>query len=236
MRRVEPMTARNSAGYDAPVGLTADPVVFTLAADRLSVLLARRLEEPQRGFFALPGGFVGMEETPAQTAERKLREKTGVGSVHLEQLRTYAEPGRDPRGWLPSVAYLALVRPETFPEEGVPAAREAGWFPVDALPDLALDHETISTTASGGCAPGWPRRPGSSGWRARSCPGSSRSARRSGSTRRCAATRSTRRTSAATSRRRPSWSTRARCTRTARAPGPGLPAALSGLRSGPAAN
>ena len=140
---VEAITARNSAGYDAPIGLTADPVVFTLSGDRLSVLLARRLEEPQRGSFALPGGFVGSEETPAQTAERKLREKTGVGSVHLEQLRTYAEPGRDPRGWLPSVAYLALVRPEALPEEGGPEGREAGWFPVDDLPDLALDHETI---------------------------------------------------------------------------------------------
>jgi 8-oxo-dGTP diphosphatase len=140
---VEAITARNSAGYDAPIGLTADPVVFTLSSDRLSVLLARRLEEPQRGSFALPGGFVGAEETPAQTAERKLREKTGVGSVHLEQLRTYAEPGRDPRGWLPSVAYLALVRPEALPEEGGPEGREAGWFAVDDLPDLALDHETI---------------------------------------------------------------------------------------------
>ena len=101
MRGVERITARNSAGYDAPIGLTADPVVFTLVGDRLAVLLARRLEEPQRGLFALPGGFVGTEESPAQTAERKLREKTGVGSVHLEQLRTYAEPARDSRGWLP---------------------------------------------------------------------------------------------------------------------------------------
>ena len=106
------------------------------------MLLARRLEEPQRGLFALPGGFVGAEESPAQTAERKLREKTGVGSVHLEQLRTYADPRRDPRGWLPSIAYLALVRPEELPEEG-PAEREAGWHPVDDLPELALDHETI---------------------------------------------------------------------------------------------
>jgi len=142
MRGVERITARNSAGYDAPIGLTADPVVFTLLGDRLCVLLARRLEEPQRGQFALPGGFVGTEESPAQTAERKLREKTGVGSVHLEQLRTYADPRRDPRGWLPSIAYLALVGPEELPEEG-PAEREAGWHPVDDLPDLALDHETI---------------------------------------------------------------------------------------------
>ncbi len=142
MRGVERITARNSAGYDAPIGLTADPVVFTLVGDRLCVLLARRLEEPQRGLFALPGGFVGTEESPAQTAERKLREKTGVGSVHLEQLRTYADPRRDPRGWLPSIAYLALVGPEELPAEG-PAEREAGWHPVDDLPELALDHETI---------------------------------------------------------------------------------------------
>src|SRR4051794_36308979 len=123
------MRATNTAGYDAPIGLTADPVVFTLLEGRLCVLLARRLEEPQRGMFALPGGFVGSEEAPAQTAERKLREKTGVGSVHLEQLRTYADPGRDPRGWLPSIAYLALVPPETLSADA-PPEREASWHPV----------------------------------------------------------------------------------------------------------
>ena len=143
LRLVERITAGNSAGYDAPIGLTADPVVFTLVGDRLCVLLARRLEVPQRGLFALPGGFVGKEESPAQTAERKLREKTGVASVHLEQLRTYADPRRDPRGWLPSIAYLALVGPEELPADGGPAEREASWHPVDDLPELALDHETI---------------------------------------------------------------------------------------------
>jgi 8-oxo-dGTP diphosphatase len=134
--------ARNSAGYEAPIGLTADPVVFTLVGDRLHVLLARRLEPPQRGMFALPGGFVGTDEDPATTAERKLREKTGVGSVHLEQLRTYAEPDRDPRGWLPSIAYMALVPPETLPGDA-PSEREASWWPVDELPALALDHARI---------------------------------------------------------------------------------------------
>jgi 8-oxo-dGTP diphosphatase len=136
------MRAENSAGYEAPIGLTVDPVVFTLVEGRLCVLLARRLEEPQRGMFALPGGFVGASEAPEQTAERKLREKTGVGSVHLEQLRTYADPLRDPRGWLPSIAYMALVRPETLPEVG-PADRDASWHEVDRLPELALDHATI---------------------------------------------------------------------------------------------
>jgi 8-oxo-dGTP diphosphatase len=139
---VTPIDATNSAGYEAPIGLSADPVVFTLIDGGLAVLLARRLEEPQRGMFALPGGFVGAAESPEQTAERKLREKTGVGSVHLEQLRTYAEPVRDPRGWLPSVAYMALVAPEALPEER-PADRDASWHPTDALPPLALDHARI---------------------------------------------------------------------------------------------
>jgi 8-oxo-dGTP diphosphatase len=139
VRRIE---ATNDAGYAAPIGLSADPVVFTLLDGRLSVLLARRLEEPQRGMFALPGGFVGAEESPEQTAERKLREKTGVGSVHLEQLRTYAEPERDPRGWLPSIAYLALVPPGALPDRP-PAQRDASWHPLDALPELALDHARI---------------------------------------------------------------------------------------------
>jgi 8-oxo-dGTP diphosphatase len=140
--RVDPIAGRNTAGYEAPIGLTADPVVFTLVEERLCVLLVRRLDDPQRGMFALPGGFVGAEESPGQTAERKLREKTGVGSVHLEQLRTYAEPRRDPRGWLPSIAYLALVRPEELPGDA-PPEREASWHAVDALPELALDHDRI---------------------------------------------------------------------------------------------
>lgn len=139
---VDRLSARNSAGYEAPAGLYADPVVFSLVDGRLSVLLARRLEPPQVGTFGLPGGFVGHEESPEQTAERKLREKTGVASVHLEQLRTYADPGRDPRGWLPSVAYLALVPSEALPQPG-PRDRDARWFALGELPELALDHARI---------------------------------------------------------------------------------------------
>ena len=184
MKRIE---ATNDAGYAAPIGLAADPVVFTLLDGRLSVLLARRLEEPQRGMFALPGGFVGAEESPEQTAERKLREKTGVGSVHLEQLRTYAAPDRDPRGWLPSIAYLALVAPGArCPTRRRPSATRAGTRST-RCPSSRSTTRGSSTTASGACARGSPTRPGSCASAAGCSRRSSRCARRSASTRRSAA-------------------------------------------------
>ena len=134
------ITARNSEGYAAPIGLAADPVVFTVSDGRLSVLLARRTEAPARGRWSLPGGFVGAKEDPAETVARKLEEKTGIPPIYLEQLRTYAEPGRDPRGWLPSIAYLALVPADLLPADCAP---EAAWHPLAKLPQLAFDHERI---------------------------------------------------------------------------------------------
>jgi 8-oxo-dGTP diphosphatase len=79
------------------------------------------------------------EEEPEETAQRKLTEKTGIGSVYLEQLATYGSPQRDPRGWIPSVAYLALIDATALREEET----EARWFAVDDLPCLAFDHEGI---------------------------------------------------------------------------------------------
>lgn len=133
----ETVTALNSAGYEAPLGLAADAVVFTLAAGSLSVLLNRRPDAPRQGAWSLPGGFVGAGEDPAETIARKLAEKTGLAPVYLEQLRTYAAPGRDERGWLPSVCYLALVPSELLPAEG---PNEAAWTPLNELPPLAFDH------------------------------------------------------------------------------------------------
>jgi 8-oxo-dGTP diphosphatase len=134
------MTARNSGGYEAPIGLAADPVVFTIADRRLSVLLVKRAEPPQRGRWALPGGFVGAREDAADTVRRKLTEKAGIPPIYLEQLRTYAEPGRDPRGWLPSIAYLALVPAASLPPD---PAGDAAWHAVEGPPQLAFDHERI---------------------------------------------------------------------------------------------
>jgi len=139
----EQITARNTAGYEAPIGISADPVIFTLKDEKLHVLLVRRDQEPDKGLWALPGGFVGTTEDPADTALRKLEEKTGMraDAAYLEQLRTYAEPGRDPRGWLPAVAYLALVPADLLPEEG--GAKETAWHPVRRLPKMAFDHKQM---------------------------------------------------------------------------------------------
>jgi len=99
------------------------------------VLLVRRTEEPEKGRWALPGGFVSRDETPLQTAQRKLTEKTGVGELYLEQLATLGDPLRDPRGWIPSIAYLALTHAVQLAD-----SKNAGWFPVRQLPEMAFDH------------------------------------------------------------------------------------------------
>lgn len=129
-----PWTAANSEGYAAPVALRVDVVVLTVRACALHVLTV--------GGRALPGGFVGEGEDPADTARRKLREKTGVDRAYLEQLATFARPGRDPRGWIPTVAHLALVPSDT--PAGDPAA---AWVPVHGDAALDLDHAAIVDAA-----------------------------------------------------------------------------------------
>jgi 8-oxo-dGTP diphosphatase len=133
------LSARNSAGFEAPAGMTAAPVVLAPLAGRLHVLLVRRAEPPDQGAWNLPGGFMNRDERPEETAQRKLTEKTGVGAVYLEQLRTYGDPDRDPRGWIPTVAYLALIDAAVLRGD----ASQARWWPVDALPEIAMDHARI---------------------------------------------------------------------------------------------
>lgn len=134
---MEAIAATNSSGYRAPVGITVDAVVFTLRQGKLCVLLARRGEAPFQGCWALPGGFQGDTETPEHTVGRKLEEKTGMAPVYFEQLRFYGDPARDPRGWLPSVAYLSLVPAELLPEQ---TDTDAAWHAVDELAGLPFDH------------------------------------------------------------------------------------------------
>jgi 8-oxo-dGTP diphosphatase len=126
-----------------PVAVTVDLVVLTVRDDALAVLLVRRGEPPFAGALALPGGFVRPDETLRQAAARELAEETGFASVHLEQLASYGDPGRDPRMRVVTVAYLALAAQLPAPRAGTDAA-EASWQPVAGLPGpLAFDHDQI---------------------------------------------------------------------------------------------
>jgi 8-oxo-dGTP diphosphatase len=129
--------------YPRPA-LTVDITVFSLRAGRLSVVLIRRGKEPFAGRWALPGGFVEMDESLEAAALRELQEETGLSDAYLEQLYTYGDPGRDPRGRVVSVAYFALVPSDSITQiAGRDDAVEACWFPVDEIPDLAFDHNEI---------------------------------------------------------------------------------------------
>jgi 8-oxo-dGTP diphosphatase len=152
-------------GYDPvgfpPFAVAVDLAIFTIRAGLLAVLLVQRSDHPYQGYWALPGGFVQADESTDRAARRELAEETGVSAFagHLEQLRTYSEPGRDPRMRVVSVAHVALAPdlPDVRPGGDAAAAR---WWPVedvgledasgdgvrDGLP-LAFDHGLILADA-----------------------------------------------------------------------------------------
>lgn len=126
-----------------PFALTTDLVVFAFDGDALRLLLIRRANDPYAGRWALPGGFVEHGETLDRCAERELQEETGLELRRLDQLAAFSEPGRDPRGDVVSVAYLALVRADGQVLRAGSDAAEAAWHEVEALPSLAFDHDEI---------------------------------------------------------------------------------------------
>lgn len=130
--------------YPRPA-LTVDCVVFGFDGGELQVLLIRRALEPFRDRWALPGGFVRVEETLDEAARRELDEETGLRNVFLEQLYTFGSVKRDPRERIVTVAYFALVKPGAV--TAATDAAEAKWFPVSDLPLLAFDHADILATA-----------------------------------------------------------------------------------------
>lgn len=127
--------------------VTVDCVVFGLDDEDLKVLLIQRDIDPFAGKWALPGGFVKMDETLEQSALRELAEETGLTKVFLEQLYTFGNPGRDPRERVVTVAYYALVKLLDHKVQAATDARNAAWFAVDDLPKLCFDHDEILTTA-----------------------------------------------------------------------------------------
>ena len=147
MDEQEFLAAYDPRDYPA-VAVTVDVVALTIRDGVLQVLLVERGEAPFAGRLALPGGFVG-DETLDDAALRELAEETGLqpgtgplARVHLEQLKTYGDPGRDPRMRVVSVAYLAFAPSLPDPESGSDAAG-AYWVPVEEATGLAFDHDVI---------------------------------------------------------------------------------------------
>lgn len=130
--------------YEYPhPAVTVDCVVFAVDNEDLKVMLIERGEEPFKGQWALPGGFVKIDEDLDTAARRELEEETGLKGIFLEQLFTYGAVKRDPRERVISVAYMALVNLEGHDVKASTDAVNAAWFSLDDLPDLAFDHEKI---------------------------------------------------------------------------------------------
>ena len=123
--------------------VAVDIVIFTIQSGELCVLLVKRGIPPFEKQFAIPGGFVLENESLDEAAIRELKEEAGVADVYLEQLYSFGDPGRDPRGRVISVAYFALIAADHAPLIAGSDAAEARWWPMRKLPALAFDHGKI---------------------------------------------------------------------------------------------
>jgi 8-oxo-dGTP diphosphatase len=130
--------------YEYPhPAVTTDIVIFTIRQDELKILLIKRALPPFQGMWALPGGFVNLEESLEEGARRELAEETGIRDVYLEQLYTFGDPDRDPRERVITVAYYALVPSDEIDIQAGSDAEGVSWFGMQELPELAFDHPTI---------------------------------------------------------------------------------------------
>lgn len=153
----EAIARYRSRNYPKPA-MTADIVVFAREGEGLKVLLIRRKGHPYIGKLALPGGFANENEPVEQTAARELEEETGVAGLELKLVDVFSKPGRDPRGWVVSVAFASVVDADRLVVKAGDDAAEAGWYdirvvdgnlkltsegiPVD-ISELAFDHEEV---------------------------------------------------------------------------------------------
>lgn len=134
--------------YEHPhPAVTADVAVLRHRDERLEILLVRRARGPYDGKWALPGGFVEIDEDLEAAARRELAEETGLEGMSLEQLRTFGDPGRDPRERVITVVYIAVLDGGQADVRAASDADEADWFDVTELPDLAFDHDDIIAAA-----------------------------------------------------------------------------------------
>ena len=125
--------------------VTADAVLFAEKEGQMYVLLIQRGNEPYKGYWAFPGGFLNMDETVARCAERELEEETGIVQTGMQLVGIYSDVERDPRGRVITAAYAAMTTmPEATAADDVAAAQ---WWPINALPKLAFDHDKILADA-----------------------------------------------------------------------------------------
>ena len=130
--------------YPRPA-VTGDCIVITKEVDA-KVLLIQRADEPYKGCWAFPGGFLNMDETTEQCAIRELEEETGLKVYDVHQIGAYSKVDRDPRGRTITVAYLAIID-NPISVLGQDDAAKAEWWPLSALPQLAFDHNDIINDA-----------------------------------------------------------------------------------------
>jgi 8-oxo-dGTP diphosphatase len=129
------------------IQLAVDLVILTIQEQQLRVLLVKRGVRPFEGEFALPGGFVQEDESLEEAAARELAEETGTKNIFLEQLYSFGDPKRDPRGRVVTIAYYALISPDRAQLVAGSDAALAAWYPVAQVPKLAFDHQTILDVA-----------------------------------------------------------------------------------------
>ncbi len=132
--------------YERPA-VTVDAVLFGFSEASLKVLLIKRGIEPFKGKWALPGGFIQMQETAEEGVNRIMKKETNLEGVFMEQLYTFSETDRDPRERIISIAYFALVKQDDYMAQAGVDETSAEWFSINELPSLAFDHEKIIRTA-----------------------------------------------------------------------------------------
>jgi 8-oxo-dGTP diphosphatase len=132
--------------YPRP-SVTVDCVVFGYDGNAISVLLINRREAPFKNMWTMPGGFLFLEETAEESAQRILKQKTGLNNLFLEQLYTFADVQRDPRGRVISIAYYTLVNPKLFNLVLGDAATDIKWFDASKIPKTGFDHKEIIKVA-----------------------------------------------------------------------------------------
>ena len=123
--------------------VTADAVVFAFSEGRPHLLLIQRKRDPYKDRWALPGGFVEIDEDLPDGVARELAEETGLTNVALEQFRAFGRPGRDPRGRTITIAYFGITEQDRQPIKAADDAADVRWFDIDNLPPMAFDHDEI---------------------------------------------------------------------------------------------